>query len=180
MFTCLCSGERKACSQKLRIKGSGTCSEQFQVFPMVSFVTGLLSLSGSCWAFSTVDAIESYAKLSGKYGLQDLSTQQVVNCDHLSLGCGGGNTWSGYDTIVKQGGIELDKDYPYQPFVDIGKCRFNQSLINVTISGFKNIASNEASLLAATNNGPPSVVCKTKLELDLKTYVNVCCCCCSA
>merc|ERR1712038_124650 len=46
---------------------------------------------GSCWAFSAVDAIESYGFLDGNYTLVELSTQQVNACDKKDGGCNGGD-----------------------------------------------------------------------------------------
>ena len=53
---------------------------------------------GSCWAFSTVSALESaYAVQYGT--LYKFSEQQVVDCSHegTNAGCGGGLTYDAYD-----------------------------------------------------------------------------------
>merc|ERR1712228_1080804 len=68
---------------------------------------------GSCWAFSATAAIESYAKLSGKYGLEVLSAQQINSCDKRDGGCNGGNTETAYGYVKEAGGIETERDYPY-------------------------------------------------------------------
>jgi len=113
---------------------------------------------GSCWAFSAVDAIESYGFLSGKYGLIKLSTQQVTSCDKVDQGCNGGNTETAYQYVVGAGGIETDASYPYTSGTGVtGTCKFAASNIKVTIKGYTSVATGEANLKTALNAGPVSV-----------------------
>merc|ERR1719456_604148 len=44
---------------------------------------------GSCWAFSTVGALEGAMHASGRK-MVNLSTQHLVACDHVDHGCHGG------------------------------------------------------------------------------------------
>ena len=66
---------------------------------------------GSCWAFSTVEQVESDWFLSGKSGWSkpiELSVQEVVDCDKTdAYACGGtyAGSGSGYDYITKNGGL---------------------------------------------------------------------------
>ena len=48
---------------------------------------------GSCWAFSTTEAIESAWILAKKANNEtlDLAPQQIVDCDSYDDGCDGGN-----------------------------------------------------------------------------------------
>ena len=47
---------------------------------------------GSCWAFSTIGAVEgAFAIASGT--LLELSMQQVVSCDMIGHGCNGGESF---------------------------------------------------------------------------------------
>lgn len=73
---------------------------------------------GSCWAFSTVEQVESDWYLSGKSGWtapEELSTQELIDCDASGAqGCfgtyaGGG---SGYAFIVENGGLASEAAYP--------------------------------------------------------------------
>jgi C1A family cysteine protease len=113
---------------------------------------------GSCWAFSAVAAVESYASLSGKYGLIKLSTQQVNSCDKTDGGCNGGNTETAYAYIKQAGGLETDAAYPYHSGTGItGTCKFVQSNIKVSISGYTSVAKGEDALKTALNSGPVSI-----------------------
>ena len=74
---------------------------------------------GSCWAFSTVEQVESDWFLSGKSGWSkpiELSVQEVVDCDKTdAYACGGtyAGSGSGYDYITKNGGLASESSYPY-------------------------------------------------------------------
>lgn len=112
---------------------------------------------GSCWAFSAVAAIESYAHLAGK-GLIKLSTQQVNSCDKRDGGCNGGNTESAYTYVKGAGGIEKDSDYPYTSGGgSTGTCKFNKGRVAISITGYTSISRGESSLKTALNAGPASV-----------------------
>jgi len=112
---------------------------------------------GSCWAFSAVAAIESYASLAGK-GLKVLSAQQVNSCDKRDGGCNGGNTETAYGYVKGAGGIELESDYPYTSGGgSTGSCKFNSARIAVSITGYKSVGRGESSLKSALNAGPASL-----------------------
>jgi len=113
---------------------------------------------GSCWAFSATAAIESYAKLSGKYGLEVLSAQQINSCDKRDGGCNGGNTETAYEYVKGAGGIEKNSDYPYTSGGgSTGSCKFQSSKIAVTISGYHSVSRGESALKNAMNDGPASL-----------------------
>lgn len=112
---------------------------------------------GSCWAFSTTEAIESYSFLSsGK--LQSLSPQQINSCDKTDDGCNGGNTETAYAYVKGAGGIMTESDYPYTSGTGkTGVCKFDASKVAVKITGYTPVATGESNLQAALNNGPVSV-----------------------
>lgn len=69
--------------------------------------------TGSCWAFSTVAAVESINKIV-KGELVSLSEQELVDCDRAyNNGCDGGLMDYAFDFIVGNGGIDTEDDYPY-------------------------------------------------------------------
>lgn len=113
---------------------------------------------GSCWAFSAVDAIESYAFLNGSYDLIELSAQQVNACDKTDGGCNGGNTETAYEYVHKAGGLETEADYPYTSGGGkTGQCKFNAGKVKVKISGYVGVKKGEDNLGPALNSGPVSV-----------------------
>jgi len=82
---------------------------------------------GSCWAFSATEQIESMAWLSNSsQAIRQLSMQQIVDCDHgQDEGCNGGDTTTAYQYVMKQGGLDWLKDYPYT--AEDGTCAFASS-----------------------------------------------------
>jgi len=87
---------------------------------------------GSCWAFATVENIESVTSIGGR-GLPILSPQQIVDCDSGEQGCGGGDPQQAYQYVVQQGGLDTEASYPYT--AEGGTCKFNPSNVGAKISG---------------------------------------------
>lgn len=112
---------------------------------------------GSCWAFSAVDAIESYGFLNGSYDLVELSTQQVNACDKTDGGCNGGDTITAYKYVQKKG-IETEKDYPYTSGGGrTGLCKYSESDVKVNIKGHVVLKKDEDVVKTGTNSGPLSI-----------------------
>lgn len=88
---------------------------------------------GACWAFSTVALLESRQHKHNESLTEviPLSPQQLVDCDYRSKGCAGGNIRKAYNYIMKVGGLETDKDYPYISEAGYeNKCTFDSSKIH--------------------------------------------------
>jgi len=70
---------------------------------------------GSCWAFSTVENIESVWILAGKANASTLrlAPQQLVDCSDIDFGCNGGNPPDAYESVYYEGGLETEAQYPY-------------------------------------------------------------------
>ncbi|MED6256842.1 hypothetical protein ATANTOWER_028975 [Ataeniobius toweri] len=81
-------------------------------------------LCGSCWAFSSLGALEGQMK-KRKGSLIMLSPQNLVDCGTKegNLGCRGGYITKAYSYIIHNGGVDSEKSYPYEH--QNGKCRYS-------------------------------------------------------
>ncbi|KAL3840432.1 hypothetical protein ACJIZ3_025023 [Penstemon smallii] len=101
---------------------------------------------GSCWAFSTIAAVESINQIvTGD--LITLSEQELVDCDSsYNQGCNGGLMDYAFQFIIKNGGIDSDKDYPYTG--RDGRCDQNRKNANVvSIDGYEDVPVNDEKAL---------------------------------
>ncbi|XP_053331154.1 cathepsin K-like [Spea bombifrons] len=111
---------------------------------------------GSCWAFSSVGALEG--QLKKKTGsLVVLSPQNLVDCVQKNDGCGGGYMTNAFEYVKANNGIDSEEAYPY-----IGtdqECRYDPSGRAATVKNFKVVkeGSEKALMKAVGTVGPISV-----------------------
>ena len=127
---------------------------------------------GDCWAFSSVQQIESDAL---RHGLitrdQSLSVQQVVSCDtekngvssdFISYGCSGGTVTNGYNYAWSAGGLVLWTDYPYVS--NAGKthsCKtelLQQDSMVITVTNYYGVYTEDSMSDYILTTGPLSVL----------------------
>ena len=67
---------------------------------------------GSCWAFSTTSAVETFMRINN-FTVDRLSEQELVDCSIDNNGCSGGIMHKAMDYIIDQKGLHSNTDYPY-------------------------------------------------------------------
>ncbi|CAA0807502.1 Cysteine proteinase RD21a [Striga hermonthica] len=112
---------------------------------------------GSCWAFSTVAAIEGVNKIvTGD--LKVLSEQELVDCDRsYNQGCNGGLMDYGFQFVIDNGGLDTEDDYPYH--ARDGTCDSSRKNARVvSIDSYEDVPENdEQALKKAVAHQPVSV-----------------------
>ncbi|KAJ3637180.1 hypothetical protein MTP99_000656 [Tenebrio molitor] len=109
---------------------------------------------GSCWAFSTVGALEAHYRI--RYGRTvTLSEQQLVDC--VPHGCRGGWMPNAYLYIARNGGINYDRDYRYE--ARDNACRYRSSMPRVSVRGYAYLTGPNEEMLKdmVVTHGPVSV-----------------------
>ncbi|KAE9449690.1 hypothetical protein C3L33_18412, partial [Rhododendron williamsianum] len=112
---------------------------------------------GSCWAFSTVAAVEGVNQIATGELIQ-LSEQELVDCDKkYNAGCNGGLMDYAFEFIMDNGGIDTESDYPYLG-LDAACDPTRKNAKVVSIDGYEDVPPyNEKALKKAVAHQPVSV-----------------------
>lgn len=113
---------------------------------------------GSCWAFSTIQAIESHYAIETGI-LYSFSEQQLVDCVTGCYGCNGGLMSAGFEYIINElnGMLCTDTEYKYTGVE--GTCKKCKDPVGPVMTGCINIEeSNEDDLAEKVANYGPATV----------------------
>jgi len=103
---------------------------------------------GSCWAFSSVEQVESMSRIQSVADDFIGSPQELVSCDHnQDLGCSGGLPPHAFEWMEKKP-LEAEDDYPYTSGDSrhTGKCKADYSQGKVKVTSYKTISEHEQDL----------------------------------
>ncbi|KAL5780586.1 hypothetical protein ACOSQ2_011323 [Xanthoceras sorbifolium] len=104
---------------------------------------------GACWAFISIATLET-AHFLANDKLVDMSEQQLIDCSDecnsdqsvCNRGCTSGNHILAYSYMLKVGGVEVTKDYPYTG-IDTSSCKFDKNKIVASVYNFNGIVADE-------------------------------------
>jgi cysteine peptidase B len=133
---------------------------------------------GSCWSFSTTGNIEGQWFLAGN-PLVALSEQQLVSCDTIDQGCGGGFQDDAFEWLFfnTNGTITTEEAYPYVSGNGVApKCRKDKLPFGAQISEYNDIARDETVMAQQVGSGGPLAISldATSFELYMGGIVTDC------
>lgn len=122
---------------------------------------------GSCWAFAVTQSVEHAYSINTKEKIR-LSKQQLIDCDYESNGCNGGLLHTALN-YIKNNGLELENDYPYDFSSNICLVKKKNKLYN--IKGFdvclEEECQNDQTLYKTLKKGPVAAVIDASMEFML-------------
>ncbi|CAJ1083415.1 procathepsin L-like isoform X2 [Xyrichtys novacula] len=122
-------------------------------------------MCGSCWAFSSLGALEGQMKKQTG-ALVPLSPQNLVDCSIKdgNHGCRGGFISKAFGYIIRNGGVDSERFYPYEH--QNGKCRYSDAGKAAYCSKFHILPHGDEKALqaAVASVGPVSVAVNAMLR----------------
>jgi C1A family cysteine protease len=124
---------------------------------------------GSCWAFASVGQLESHVRIFDER-LEDLSEQQVIECNAWGAGCGGGWAGAAYEVFADPGAV-AETCMPYEARDDL-PCIQDECLVLARISWYGSVASSITAIKQAVLDGP--VLTSMHAQDNLSYYTGGC------
>ncbi|XP_033493577.1 cathepsin K-like [Epinephelus lanceolatus] len=122
-------------------------------------------LCGSCWAFSSLGALEGQMKKTTGV-LVPLSPQNLVDCSTRdgNHGCNGGYISKAFSYVIRNGGVDSESFYPYEH--QNGKCRYSAKGKAGYCSNFHILPRGDEKILqaAVASVGPVAVAVNAMLQ----------------
>jgi len=121
---------------------------------------------GSCWAFSTTGSLEGAWQIAtGK--LVSISEQQLVDCDHVDQGCGGGLMDYAF-AFAQKNAMCTEESYSYTGRA--GSCEASSCKVAIPVhgvTGFKDVTPNSMqAMMEAVSQQPVSIA----IEADKSVF----------
>lgn len=90
---------------------------------------------GACWAFSTIETIESMYAIKNKK-LEELSVQELIDCaGYTSNGCDGGDI-CGLLYWLEDNDVPIQRNDQYPLNWKSGSCKIRRNITGVKMSNF--------------------------------------------
>jgi len=121
---------------------------------------------GCCYAFSMVNTIECNYNIKTGTSVQ-LSRQQILDCNTLTGGCGGGDPEL-VSFYAKSQGMMMNAAYPYQ--AKAGTCQYNATTAGEYLDGIEKTGSSPSTLTTnpfATSNTVYDMLTRGALSISL-------------
>ncbi|MDD4856527.1 MAG: C1 family peptidase [Candidatus Krumholzibacteria bacterium] len=106
---------------------------------------------GSCWAFAAVAHLESHTLIYDERE-EDLSEQQVIDCNEYGGTCNGGYVAAGYELFMTTGSVS-ETCYPYEA-TDGNECRQETCVPLSMIDDYSSVSGSVTAIKAALATGP--------------------------
>lgn len=143
-------------SELIQLETVGTLPDQFDWREY--HAVGPVRNQGRCgdsWAFSAIGNIEGQWFMKIRR-LLSLSQQELLDCDTINHGCGGGSPINAFEAVKQLGGLELADDYPYLGFQE--QCELDHRKLVVQVNGSIVIPKDENQIAEYLyKHGPLSV-----------------------
>ena len=111
---------------------------------------------GSCWTFAVAAAYETCQKIAGNQ-IDNLSEQEILDCDRTDYGCNGGYPANAFKWIQQNGGICQLAKYNYVGYQQSYCYKSYCSNYGKRITKYTNVYRTEGGLQAAVCTGAVTV-----------------------